>query len=83
MKLYKWTLTRIVNGSSLRTDSVIGVSYVRPLVGHQFILFGESIDPDGSVRRVQTSLVKSIEQPNDDTYIIHTENSTYLIEATK
>lgn len=78
--MYKGRLTRIQNGSALRTDAVDGYFTSFPEVGRSFVLVGEALDPDiqaaGGRREVRTSPVVMVGE--DGTF--RTENSTYRLD---
>jgi len=78
---YRVRLTRVENGSALRTSEVEGTTSALPAVGKPFLMFGEPLDPTvGNVRMVETSPVKSIENVNRRALQFTTRNSTYRLD---
>lgn len=72
-------LSKVTNGSAIRTNNVKGFCLKLPHVGECFRMFGPSLTPEGEVRTVSTSTVKEV--ANEDGYlIIKTENSVYKLE---
>ena len=82
------TLTKLHNGSALRTDKVVGEAK-EPVIGKPFILFAQPLDPEADIRVISTSPVDSFEitPPQRmgatdafslEKWIIKTANSTYM-----
>jgi len=79
--MIKVILTKIrSNHECLRTDVIEGKAPALSEIGDTFVLFSKSLDPRGSIRMVQTTKVKSIEQI-DNVYQFNTENSVYKLEV--
>jgi hypothetical protein len=83
MKIVK--ITRVKNGTSLRTNTVEGVALEDPAVGRRFSIINDqpvNPSPEVNARLVSTSPVKSIERSPDNprVFFINTENSRYLVE---
>lgn len=79
----KVKLTKLSNNvNALRTNEVIGKADNLPVIGESFVMTSKPLDPNAAIRLIRTSPVKYISgNMNPDHYIIHTENSTYLIEV--
>lgn len=77
---YHVKLTRVVNGSALRTDEVEGFTNALPAHGKCFQMAGESLTPGGIARVVTTSPVVSTEGLDHDVLLVKTQNSTYRLD---
>lgn len=71
------TLARLRGGENLRTDSVTGYYIMPPAEGQSFMLFAESLSPEGNLRIIQTSPVQSLTEIAGGEWLLTTENSTY------
>ena len=74
-------LTRVANGSALRTSDVDGVAGDLPEVGSSFVMFAKSLDPELDMRVVSTSEVRSVEELGPGVSQFTTLNSTYRLEV--
>ncbi len=73
-------LTRVKNGSALRTDDIVGITHALPKVGQGFSMIGKPLDPAATARVVNTSVVQSVGWLYFDTLVFTTLNSTYRLE---
>lgn len=75
MKQYIVLFTKIKNDHArLRTDTMEGVTTELPEVNKQFVIYGKALE-SGSFRRLNTSIVKSIEM-QEDVYMLTTESGS-------
>ncbi len=85
--MFKVKLTRVTNGSALRTNEVVGVTDQMPEVGLRFVMFAAPITEGAIGRLVETSPVKelvgSFGQVDEKPMMVlfETENSTYRIDV--
>ncbi len=84
---YRVKLSKIKNGSALRTNEVEGDTDALPKVGKSFVMFAEPIVEGATGRLVMTSPVVEVVGsfgPVDQTpYLVlfDTENSTYRLDV--
>ena len=86
----KVKITKVVNGSAMRTPSIVGKLAQTPTEGEPVIVISKGLDVEGSVRLFQTSPARKIRAlpvsseaeitAQEDKVLIETENSTYLLE---
>ena len=80
MKMTACKLTKLSsNENDLRTNEVVGEFMNPPVEGRSFIMFAESIHPDGFARMIGTSRVMHITKGCGEC-VIQTENSEYKLE---
>lgn len=72
-------LSKILGGSNIRTDTVIGTCINYPEVGKVFECIAPPIVENSRARVISTSEIQKIEYV-DDKYIIHTLNSIYELD---
>lgn len=81
MKAFKILLTKIEsNHTNLRTNEIEGLTLELPVVGKGFNMSGEPLDKNMSVRVINTTEIKEVEQ-NGDEYTFKTLNSTYNVKV--
>jgi len=79
---YQVKLSRIKNGSALRTDEVEGFTERLPTVGKSFGMLGVALDPNnGNMRVITTSPVKKVESLDHDAIQFETQNSIYRLDV--
>jgi hypothetical protein len=75
--MYEGTLRKIHSThNNVRTAEMKGEFPLLPNNGRSFVIYGESIDPNGSLRAIHTTPVGKIEKTNDG-YLFETRNSKY------
>lgn len=80
MEMTACKLTKLSdNENELRTKEVVGEFMTPPKIGSSFVMFAESIHPDGFARMIATSRIMEIDCGLAEC-TIHTENSTYKLE---
>lgn len=78
---YMVRLTRVRSKhQNIRTDEVVGVTWVLPIVEHPFRMVGAPLNPNADARLVFTTRILSLEY-EDGVYIFNTANSTYQLEV--
>lgn len=85
---YKVEFKKIKNDHQrLRDDVIVGMTFALPSEGAQFVMFAESRDktlPPGSMRQVNTSIVKEVQKTSEDVYLLQTQSgSTYQVTVLK
>lgn len=78
MKLIQESRTAGVEGG-LRTETVSGITEMLPKPGRSFVMFAESLTPEGSVRLITTSRVKLVIKVSPLVRIFETQNTVYKL----
>lgn len=76
--MHSVTLSKVKNGSAIRTDTTVGHCHSLPVVGESFRMFSEPLNRDASVRWITTSTVQKV-TPDETGLIVETMNSTYRL----
>lgn len=79
MKFQKCKLTKLVNGSAIRTNEVDGYAADVPKIGCDFVMFADPIDEAAESRLIRTSTVKDYNR-SGNVFTVTTLNSVYKIE---
>ena len=76
--MYNVTLSKVLGGSRVRTETVTGMCENYPVIGESFAMVAESLTFGLDLRIVRTSPVKNIDK-QDNIIVFETENSTYQL----
>lgn len=78
--MHKGTLSKILGGSKLRSETITGVFERLPKVGRQFSIFAEPIHPKADIRRATTSRVVDVENVDGRTIFTTASGSIYQLD---
>ena len=76
----KLKVTSVENGKALRGGVVDGEGTL-PEVGECLTVVAKPIDPEANIRLFRTSCVQAVDEADDGTLLVRTENSTYRVEV--
>lgn len=77
--MYNVTMSKVKGGERIRTDIIQGTCQDYPIIGESFALIAESLSFAGGVRLITTSYVQQIDEQEDGSLNIETQNSIYNI----
>ena len=76
-------MSKVKGGERIRTDIIQGTCLDQPIIGESFAILAESLSFAGGVRLITTSHVQRIDEQEDGSLNIETQNSIYNVTITE